>query len=93
MAGILLHSYPVHADVRYSQEAVSQLPTYDFKCTGCGRGFQVSRSMGSVAEELCPDCGASAKRVFTPVGVAFKGSGFHNTDYRSRPSEAAPAST
>jgi predicted nucleic acid-binding Zn ribbon protein len=51
--------------------------------------------MGSTAEESCTDCGADAKRVFTPVGVAFKGSGFHNTDYRTQPSEptAAPATT
>jgi putative FmdB family regulatory protein len=59
------------------------MPVYDFRCTICDERFEVTRSMGSTAEETCPACSAPAKRVFTPVGVAFKGSGFHNTDYRS----------
>jgi len=62
------------------------MPEYDFRCTECDEVFEVSRPMGSSAKECCPSCGAAAKRVFTPVGVAFKGSGFHNTDYRPKPS-------
>lgn len=58
------------------------MPTYDYRCTACETRFEVTRPMGSTAEETCPDCGAPAKRLFTAVGVAFKGSGFHNTDYR-----------
>jgi predicted nucleic acid-binding Zn ribbon protein len=41
--------------------------------------------MGENDAVLCPSCSSEAKRVFTPVGVAFKGSGFHNTDYRQKP--------
>ncbi len=68
------------------------MPTYDYRCTNCPERFEVTRSMGSAAEECCPRCGAKAKRVFTPVGVAFKGQGFHNTDYKTRPSaDDAPA--
>ena len=68
------------------------MPTYDYRCTGCDELFEISRPMGASGDELCPTCGSPAKRVFTPVGVAFKGSGFHNTDYKSRPSETtAPA--
>lgn len=63
------------------------MPTYDYRCTECDVRFEVSRPMGSSAEATCPSCGAAAKRVFTPVGVAFKGSGFHNTDYKPRPAE------
>lgn len=63
------------------------MPAYDYRCTQCAELFEVSRPMGSKAEEHCPKCGALAKRVFSPVGVAFKGSGFHNTDYRPRPKE------
>jgi predicted nucleic acid-binding Zn ribbon protein len=37
----------------------------------------------------CPDCDGAAKRVFSPVGVVFKGSGFHSTDYKAKPSETA----
>ncbi len=64
------------------------MPTYDFRCTTCDSRFEVTRPMGSKAEECCPECGESAKRVFSPVGVAFKGSGFHNTDYRPRGSDS-----
>ena len=70
------------------------MPAYDFRCTSCQTTFEVQRPMGSSAPEVCPDCGDAAKRVFSPVGVAFKGSGFHNTDYKSRPTdESAPPSS
>lgn len=61
------------------------MPVYDYRCTECNERFEVSRPMGTSQAENCPSCGSVAKRVFTPVGVAFKGSGFHNTDYRSSP--------
>lgn len=66
------------------------MPAYDYRCTACDQVFEVTRPVGKAAEECCPDCGAPAKRVFTPVGVHFKGSGFHNTDYR--PKQAAESS-
>lgn len=62
------------------------MPRYDYRCTECGRGFEVSRPIGHRPNEACPECEGDAKRVFTPVGVVFKGSGFHNTDYRDAPS-------
>ena len=68
------------------------MPKYDFRCTECAKVFEVTRPMAASAEECCPSCGAAATKVFSPVGVAFKGTGFHNTDYRQRPKdEAAPA--
>ncbi len=66
------------------------MPRYDYRCTSCAHTFEVTRPIGSTSEESCPHCGASGRRVFTPVGVVFKGSGFHNTDYRSAPAETAP---
>lgn len=63
------------------------MPAYDFKCTECAETFEVTRPMSSKADVCCPSCGASANKVFSPVGVAFKGTGFHNTDYRPRPKE------
>lgn len=67
------------------------MPDYDYRCVECQERFEVSRPMGSKDEPCCPECGSAAKRVFTPVGVAFKGSGFHNTDYRPKPKEEGPA--
>lgn len=63
------------------------MPTYDFRCSECAETFEVTRPMSAKGDERCPTCGAVAKKVFSPVGVAFKGSGFHNTDYRPRPAE------
>ena len=69
------------------------MPDYDYRCTSCQEQFEISRPMGSKDHPCCPACGSDAKRVFTPVGVAFKGTGFHNTDYRSRPKEDGPAAS
>jgi len=63
------------------------MPAYDYRCTTCGCQFEVTRAVGEKRDEPCPECGGSTKRVFSPVGVVFKGSGFHNTDYRPRPAE------
>jgi putative FmdB family regulatory protein len=63
------------------------MPSYDFRCTSCGKTFEVNRPMSVTGDECCPECGEIATKVFSAVGVAFKGSGFHNTDYRdSKPS-------
>jgi putative FmdB family regulatory protein len=67
------------------------MPAYDFRCTKCSTVFEVTRPMGAVGDESCPECGATSTKVFSPVGVAFKGSGFHNTDYKPRPKEEAAA--
>ena len=63
------------------------MPAYDFRCTSCGNTVEISLPQGSTHEDPCSHCGAPMKRVFTPVGVVFKGSGFHNTDYKSKPKE------
>lgn len=63
------------------------MPSYDFKCEPCESTFEITRSVSDRSDVCCPECGAVAKRVFTPVGVVFKGSGFHNTDYRPKKSD------
>ncbi len=72
------------------------MPAYDFKCEDCSTVFEITRPIGQRGDVVCPECGGSTKRVFSPVGVVFKGSGFHNTDYRPKPpaekEEPAPCS-
>lgn len=63
------------------------MPAYDYRCTKCGLEFEVNRPITDREPVNCSVCGSEAKRVFSPVGVVFKGSGFHNTDYRTRPKE------
>lgn len=63
------------------------MPAYDYRCPSCDRIFEVVRAINDRSGVVCPDCAVTAKRIFTPVGVVFKGSGFHNTDYRPRPKD------
>ncbi len=65
------------------------MPRYDYRCTSCDHDYEVTRSIGESGDESCPRCDSPAKRIFSPVGVVFKGSGFHNTDYRTRSTSAA----
>lgn len=71
------------------------MPAYDFRCTACDEVFEIVRPQNDAGEVRCPDCGSPSKRVFTPVGVVFKGAGFHSTDYKpersSDSSSEAPA--
>lgn len=68
------------------------MPAYDYRCVACDTVFEITRAFGAADKVACPRCGGDTKRVFTPVGVHFKGSGFHNTDYRpARRDESAPA--
>ncbi|MBE0416517.1 MAG: hypothetical protein IBX63_01950 [Coriobacteriia bacterium] len=69
------------------------MPRYDYRCTSCACVFEVSRPAGEPSGESCPDCGSDARRVFTPVGVVFKGSGFHNTDYRRTSPDSSSSDT
>jgi putative FmdB family regulatory protein len=61
------------------------MPAYDYKCKTCDEVFEIKRSPTDDAPVTCPSCKGETRRVFTPVGVVFKGSGFHNTDYKNKP--------
>lgn len=65
------------------------MPSYDFRCVVCDEVFEVTRAASDRSPVSCVKCGGDVKRVFTPVGVVFKGSGFHSTDYRSQPKESS----
>jgi putative FmdB family regulatory protein len=57
------------------------IATYDYKCKKCGKIFEVEHKMNDIAMKFCPSCGGELKKVYNAVGVVFKGSGFHVTDY------------
>ncbi|MBQ6394940.1 MAG: hypothetical protein IJH87_01145 [Atopobiaceae bacterium] len=66
---------------------------YDYKCTECGKVFEVEHRMSERPRVVCPDCGAPAERVFRSYAIEFKGSGFYNTDNRvSTPSSSSSES-
>src|SRR5687768_14537404 len=58
------------------------MPTYEYACTSCKRHFDVVQSFSEAPLEICEVCGGTLKRVFHPVGIVLKGSGFYSTDNR-----------
>jgi putative FmdB family regulatory protein len=58
------------------------MPTYDYKCGCCSTRFEVKRGFNENSIVLCPKCQGEAYKVFSPVPVIFKGSGFYITDSR-----------
>jgi putative FmdB family regulatory protein len=56
------------------------MPIYEYRCEN-GHNFEVIQSMSDDPVASCEECGASVQRVFHPVAVHFKGSGFYTTDY------------
>ena len=59
------------------------MPTYEYACTSCGRRFEVVQSFSDAPLTECEECGGALKKVFHPVGIVLKGSGFYATDNRS----------
>jgi putative FmdB family regulatory protein len=59
------------------------MPIYEYKCDN-GHTFEVMQRMSDDAITECTICGAPVQRVFHPVAIHFKGSGFYNTDYGKR---------
>ncbi|MFA5890917.1 MAG: FmdB family zinc ribbon protein [Actinomycetota bacterium] len=60
------------------------MPTYEYACTSCHRHIDAVQRFTDPPLETCEECGGALKRVFHPVGIVLKGSGFYSTDNRSR---------
>lgn len=60
------------------------MPVYTYRCDACGLVFDQRLGFNDPQPTRCPECGAEAlHRVYKPVGIIFKGSGFYATDHRS----------
>jgi putative FmdB family regulatory protein len=59
------------------------VPTYQYACTACGEELEAVQSFSDASLTECPACGGQLRKVFSAVGVVFKGSGFYKTDSRS----------
>jgi putative FmdB family regulatory protein len=64
------------------------MPTYEYVCTECGEHVEVVQSMSDPPLTTCPVCGGQLRKVFSPIGIVFKGSGFYKTDSRGKPVKA-----
>jgi len=69
------------------------VPTYQYQCTECGEGLEAVQKFTDDALTECPSCQGRLKKVFSAVGIVFKGSGFYRNDSRGSSSSSSPASS
>jgi putative FmdB family regulatory protein len=69
------------------------VPTYQYVCTECGGQIEAVQRFTDDPLTVHDACGGRLRKVFSPVGIVFKGSGFYRTDSRKGSSASAPASS
>ncbi|MDC7123110.1 FmdB family transcriptional regulator [Cellulomonas fimi] len=69
------------------------MPTYAYACTACGHAFEIQQSFSDASLTVCPECEGRLRKVFSAVGVVFKGSGFYRNDARSSGSTSSTSSS
>jgi putative FmdB family regulatory protein len=67
------------------------VPTYQYTCTDCGEPVEAVQKFTDDPLSVCAACGGRLRKVFSPVGIVFKGSGFYRTDSRNGSSSPAAA--
>ncbi|MFC1435218.1 FmdB family zinc ribbon protein [Streptacidiphilus sp. N1-3] len=67
------------------------MPTYQYQCTECGNGLEAVQKFTDDALTICPQCDGRLRKIYSAVGVVFKGSGFYRTDSRSSSSSTVSA--
>ncbi len=67
------------------------MPTYQYACTECGDQLEVVQRFSDDPLTVCTDCGGRLRKVYSPVGIVFKGSGFYRNDSRTGSMSGAPA--
>ena len=68
-----------------------RVPTYQYVCNDCGESLEAVQKFSDDALTVCPSCEGRLRKVYSAVGVVFKGSGFYRNDSRSTGSSATPA--
>jgi putative FmdB family regulatory protein len=69
------------------------VPTYQYVCTECGGQVEAVQKFTDDPLSVHDACGGRLRKVFSPVGIVFKGSGFYRTDSRKGSSASTPASS
>jgi putative FmdB family regulatory protein len=69
------------------------MPTYEYACSACGHEFEAVQSFSDAAITECPECKGEVRKVYSNVGVVFKGSGFYKTDSRTTKTSTPKAET
>jgi putative FmdB family regulatory protein len=60
------------------------MPTYQYVCSKCNTNFELKQGFNDESVAYCPQCKAESRRLFNPVPIIFKGSGFYVTDSKSK---------
>jgi len=60
------------------------MPTYQYRCTECGRELEAVQRFSDPSLTECPECSGALRKIYNAVGVVFKGSGFYRTDSRAK---------
>ncbi len=61
------------------------MPLYEYKCTSCGKRFELIQKFSDPPQTACPSCGQTAERQLSAPAIQFKGSGWYITDYARKP--------
>ncbi|MER6580080.1 FmdB family zinc ribbon protein [Nonomuraea sp. NPDC001023] len=69
------------------------MPTYQYACNDCGEQLEVVQKFTDDALTVCPNCQGNLRKVFSAVGIVFKGSGFYRTDNRSSSTSSTASTT
>jgi putative FmdB family regulatory protein len=64
---------------------ICAMPIYEYACTSCGERTEAKQSFDDPPLETCAQCGGKLRKLYSPVGVVFRGSGFYSTDGRKQP--------
>jgi putative FmdB family regulatory protein len=67
----------------------ADVPTYQYACTACGHQLEAVQSFADEPLTECPACEGRLRKVFSSVGIVFKGSGFYRTDSRPKGKDGA----
>lgn len=65
------------------------MPTYEYECQACHQRVEAVQRFSEPALTTCPSCGGSLRKIFSAVGIVFKGSGFYKTDSRKTSSTSS----
>jgi putative FmdB family regulatory protein len=69
------------------------MPTYEYECQACHERLEAVQKFSDAALTTCPKCGGELRKVFSAVGIVFKGSGFYKNDSRSSAKSPAPSTS
>jgi putative FmdB family regulatory protein len=69
------------------------MPIYEYACTACGERTEARQSFTDPPLEECPKCGGKLRKLYSPVGIVFKGSGFYATDSKKGSATSSSSSS